>query len=411
MRVLTITYTDMLSGAGVAALRLHRALRCAGIASRMEVMLKRSDVEDVGTIGSRLTFSLCAARQYATKLILRAAGAKEGETLSANMFRTGLHKTINRLSPDVVHFHWIGGEMIRIEEIAHIEVPIVWTLHDEWVSLGLEHYSQPPPEQFLADHPAHQARSTLFRSIDQWVRKRKLAAWAAARPQFVTPSAWLSECVRPHLPAGLPAIRTIPNPLPLDAFRPIDRAKARRQLGLPEHGHLIAFGAIKATQDPRKGYTLLRRALATIGEIGHRKPIDLLVFGNDDSVNEALPGFRCHFRGVSTDPEHLARLYSASDVFICPSLRENLPNMVAEALACGTPCVAFDIGGLPELIDDGDNGFLARPFDPEDLARCIEHALALPAPAARKAARRKAESMLSEATAAARYLAVYKELA
>jgi glycosyltransferase involved in cell wall biosynthesis len=179
---------------------------------------------------------------------------------------------------------------------------------------------------------------------------------------------------------------------------------------LADEGTVIAFGAMSGTSDPRKGYALLRDALATVSRQwnGHRPT--LLVFGNHSRIEDRIDGFHCHFSGVTTSPERLALQYSAANAFVCPSVQENLPNTVAEALACGTPCVAFGIGGLPELIDAGRNGFLAKPFDTRDLARCIQLALALPAEAARTAARAKAEAMLAESTVAAGYRSLYEEL-
>jgi glycosyltransferase involved in cell wall biosynthesis len=408
MKILSITYTDQFSGAGIAAIRLHRALLDAGVDSTMAVMAKRSDLEDVVPLGTMPTFAACAVRQFLSKQLLRAAGCIKGETLSTNLFPSGLHRVINRIAPDLVHLHWIGGETIQIEEIARIEAPIVWTLHDEWPAIGMEHYRTFPDRRGVPP-VASPRRSWLFRRMDSYVRARKQICWQKAKPSFVAPSRWLTALAQQELPSGLRPVRTIPNTVPLDIFRPISKSEARYKLGLPAEARLIAFGAINSTGDSRKGYAVLRAALKLFAERLGENSATLLLFGNRMGHEEAIEGLPCRFYGVTNDTSQLALLYAAADVFVCPSLQENLPNTVAEALSCGTPCVGFAIGGLPDLIDHGRNGYLARPFDAADLALGIETVVAMP-DSARVRARAKAEMLLDGKQVAASYLQLYREI-
>lgn len=399
MKVVAVTDTESLSGAGIAALRIHRALGAAGVASAMAVARKGSVASDVGELNGPVARRLHAARRFAMKNVLRACGARDGEPLSANLLPTGMHHRINRLQADVLHLHWVGLEMLRIEEIARIRKPLVWTMHDEWFALGLEHYataggSGPDP-----------ARSELFRRMDRSVRRRKAAAWSACAPEIVCPSHWLADRMRSSGLIDPQRVHVISNTVPLDVFQPADRAAARSRLGLPQDRPVIGMGALKALDDPRKGYAHLRDALAHLAGLGlAREPI-VLVFGGDGGTDLPL---RAQFAGTVTGDAELAALYAAMDVFVCPSRQENLPNTIAEASGCGVPTVAFEVGGIPDLVTHGVTGYLARPFDARDLA---EGVLACIAPGAHRdmavAARALACRQLDGASVAARYAAVF----
>lgn len=401
MRALAVTYTDGLSGAGIAACRITDALADFGVEMSMLVARKSTHRDYVRQPGGHAGYIALAGRQFTSKWILRMCGAASSETLSANLFPTRLHRHVNAVNADIAHLHWTGSEMIRIEEISRICAPIVWTLHDEWFNLGVEHYG--PLEYAAGGRPAVNARNPLFRSLDQHVRNRKNACWSVASPRIVTPSKWLEKQVAESgvIPPG--SIRTIPNPVPLSVFRPLDRTVARTRLGLDANTRLVGFGAVRSLADKRKGFEYLQEALACIPA---RHGVQLLVFGA--SRNDTPMPLPTHFLGTICDDEQLALAYAAMDVFVCPSLQDNLPNTVAEALACGTPCVGFRTGGIPDLIVHEHNGFLAEPMDAISLLEGIEHCLD---PRHNleysRNGRAFAERVLDPAVVAAQYLDVY----
>jgi glycosyltransferase involved in cell wall biosynthesis len=401
MKVASFTYTDGMSGAGIAALRLHRALRESGIDSRYFVLRKRSTHRDVEEISGPAGRRANGARRLVAGAILRGTGGEMPGTLSANFFPSGLHRRLGRMGADVIHLHWVGFESMRIEEIARLPRPVVWTLHDEWFYEGIDHYSLAGSAEASPDADSSRARQILDRSV----RRRKAAAWKRLQPLVAAPSRWLAEKTRASGLVAEDRIRVIPNPIPTNTFRPIDRAHARRVLGLPEDATIVGFGAVRADMDPRKGYALLNRALERLAA-RHRMPLTLLVFGAERGSGE-LP-FPAHFSGTITGDTELAQLYAAMDVFVCPSLQENLPNTIGEAMACGVPCATFRVGGIPDLVEHGVNGYLAEPFDPEDLAQGILVCLA------RKetmgpAARAFVEARLDPSLCAAAYAAAYED--
>ena len=400
MKTAAITYTDFLSGAGIAAYRIHRALCTEGVDSSFLVLRKRTSAADVQAIGNPWTRRAQALRMHATKGILRTVGAPIGP-LSANLFPTGTHRRLNALDADLLHLHWIGAEMMSIEELGLLEKPVVWTLHDEWLTEGLSHYGA------MQSSPGHELATPgpAYRRIDRATRSRKAKVLSRMKPLVVSPSRWLAKQT---LDSGLVEpdhMRVIPNPIPTDIYRPRNRACARRKLGLPESGTIIGFGAVRADADPRKGYALLLRALEALDH-GGTEPLSLLVFGADNSRG-ALP-IPAHFAGNVVDDEEIATLYAAMDVFVCPSMQENLPNTIGEAMACGVPCAAFSVGGIADLIEHKRSGYLAAPFDPQDLARGITECLTQ-ASSYGDASRLYVERNLAPKLIAASYAAAYED--
>lgn len=401
MKVAAITYTDALSGAGIAALRTHRAVLDQGIESSLHVLRKRGSAPDVHAIGGPWTRRCQALRARIVRGILATTGARQDVTSSANLFPTGLDRRLDAMDADVLHLHWMGAEMIGIEELARLSKPVVWTLHDEWFYEGIDHYSLIEGTAGARIAASSHARQALDRSV----RRRKAAAWKRLDPLVVAPSRWLAEKVRLSGLVAPDRIRVIPNPIPTQTYHPLDRVQARQALGLPEDHRVVGFGAVRADMDPRKGYAYLIEALKHLAERGHT-PMTLLVFGAERGSGE-LP-FAAHFSGTITADAELARLYAAMDVFVCPSLQENLPNTIGEAMACGIPCAAFRVGGIPDLIEHGVNGYLAQPFDAEDLARGILACLA-GRQAMGLAGRAVAERKLDPPGCASMYAAAYED--
>lgn len=183
-------------------------------------------------------------------------------------------------------------------------------------------------------------------------------------------------------------------------------------LGLPENKDLVLFGAINATSDPRKGFQYLQPALHKMKEGLLAKNIEIIVFGSSAPKNAPDFGFPVHYLGRLHDEISIALLYSAVDVFVAPSVQDNLPNTVMEALACGTPVTAFDIGGMTDLIDHKINGYLANPFDTIDFARGIEFIFSqkTKTKAMRRSARKKVETNFEIEKVAGMYRNLYEEV-
>ena len=184
-------------------------------------------------------------------------------------------------------------------------------------------------------------------------------------------SRWLNNCSKnSSLLKDKPHIN-LPNPINTTRFQPFDKNNARILWNLPKDKKLVLFGAMGATSDPRKGFNELSEALHKLKD----DSIELVIFGSSQPKNPHNFAFKTHYLGQLHDDVSLVTLYSAVDVMIVPSLQENLSNAIIESLACATPVVGFDIGGNSDMIEHHKTGYLAEPFDSNDLAKGIEWVL------------------------------------
>lgn len=374
MNVLILSYSDLAGGAARAAFRLHQLLLSSKINSRMLVVDKQSDSLEVLGVPSKKAKLVSFWKRFVALKIVSMLKTKNSVLHSpAFLANNGLVNWINSTDADVVNIHWICGEMLSIEDIQKIKKPIVWTLHDMWAFCGAEHYTEDDIRwkdgYYKKNRPSYENGFDL----NKWVWCRKFKAWKQPM-HVITPSKWLAECVRYSALMQSWPVTVIPNPLDKKIWRPVEKNQARGILQLPSDTALLAFGAIGGGKDPRKGIDLLMSAIIELKKITQRR-IELVVFGESEPTHSIDVGFPVHYMGHLHDDLSLRILYSAVNCMIIPSRQENLPNTGLEALACGTPIVGFDIGGLPDLIIHKQNGWLAKAFDVSDLASGINWVL------------------------------------
>jgi glycosyltransferase involved in cell wall biosynthesis len=211
--------------------------------------------------------------------------------------------------------------------------------------------------------------------LSRWTWRRKARLWKNLELTFVAPSRWMKTRIQHSSLFRNKTVEVIPNGIDTNRFRPLDRKMARSCLNFPKKKHLILFGALNATSDRRKGFQYLTPCLQQLSQTKTSSEAELIVFGASKPTNPPDFGFKTTYMGRLQDEISISMVYAACDVFIAPSLEDNLPNTVMEAMACGTPCVAFNIGGIPEMVDHLKNGYLAAPRDPDDLARGISWVL------------------------------------
>ncbi|MBW4589173.1 glycosyltransferase family 4 protein [Aetokthonos hydrillicola Thurmond2011] len=411
MQIIHASYSDLSGGAARAAYRIHRCLLQAKINSRMQVLSKISDDSTVTGNSAKIGRITTEIRTGLGLLAKKTIKSCDPGRYSAGILPSNWVKSFQASDADVINLHWVGAETLSISEIGQIRKPIVWTFHDMWAFCGAEHYTNDGLNarwrQGYRSHNRPQDESGF--DLNRWTWERKRRNWKYPF-HIVCPSKWLADCVRnsalmPHFPVSV-----IPNPLDLDSFRPIEKTLARKLLNLPQQRSLILFGALGGTNDPRKGIDLLLQAISFL-ETQQLKDIEIVIFGQ--SVPEQVPklGFPLRYTGHLGDDISLALLYSAADVFVAPSRQDNLPNTVVEAIACGTPTVAFKIGGMPDLIDHKVSGYLAQPYEVEDLATGIQWVIEQQkeSKSLSLAARRHAEYMFDPIRVAQQYVTVYKE--
>ncbi len=368
MKPLLLNTYDHTGGAARATLRLHQGLRRVGVDSRL--LVRFHDTAEAGVIdaGSR---SWSRLRAKLDRMPLAGYPRRIPGVFTPATVPDRLPARIRALAPDIVHLHWVADGFMRLETVRRIDRPLVWTLHDSWAFTGGCHVPNECTRYRASCGACPALDSSDEEDLSRSVWSRKRAAWSGMPVTFVTPSRWLEGCVRSSALFGEARCVVIPNGLDLERFRPAERAEARARLNLPGDRRLILFGGVHTVIDPNKGMALMADALRRLPALAPRLDADWVVFGTE--AGEALPDVPCPVRVVGrvADEASLAALYAAADVFVVPSLQENLPNTVMEAMACGTPCVAFDAGGLPDLIEHQRSGWLALPHQAEDLARGI----------------------------------------
>jgi glycosyltransferase involved in cell wall biosynthesis len=322
-------------------------------------------------------------------------------TFWANPMRTRLADFDAKL----VHLHWVAAGMLEVEELLDFEGPMVWTLHDQWAFTGGCHYADDCPRfmQQCGKCPLLGSDKAEDASHNLWLRK--LNAYSKTNLTVVAPTHWMAALARQSSLFANKRIEVIPNGLDTDVFRPYAKHAAKTALGIPKDRPALLFGA-HLVSDMRKGGDLLAKALMKVDFL-----CTLMIFGEGALQFKVNPNITLVEMGSVTKDDKLAEMYSAADVFICSSRVDNLPNTVAEALACGTPCVAFDVAGLPDMISHQVNGWLAEPFDADDLLKGLVWTVSHPHPERlRAAARAKAETEYSMQVASRRYQALFSEL-
>lgn len=408
MRIAHFSLSDGGGGAARAAYRIHKALRSTGHDSTMRVNSLQGDdwtVRGPETKGQKLMTRFRAELARLPRHVLRTA---DPILQSPAVVRSGWAKVVNGSDIDIVHLHWIHGEMMSIADIGRIRKPVVWTLHDMWPFCGAEHYTE--DERWRTGYhrrnrPAHEKGFDLNRWT--WARKRR--HWQ--RPiHIVAPSHWMAECARNSALMRNWPVTVVPYAIDTDRWKPMEPALARKLLDLPPDVPLLLFGAMGGGRDPRKGFDLLQHAMWHLRDEPRAKGLELVVFGQLAPEEPPDLGFPIHYAGHLHDDLSLRVLYSAASVFVLPSRQDNLPLTGMESLACGTPVVAFDTGGLPDIVIDGRTGYLVRAFDTEDLAAGVVRLLS-DANAVTLGANARAHAVenYSYPVAAKQYLSVYEQ--
>jgi len=285
-------------------------------------------------------------------------------------------------------------------------------LHDMWPFTGGCHYDDECGEFQDSCGKCPALGSDLDYDLSRYLWKRKHKAWEHIPIVVVATSHWLANMARLSSLFKDKRVEVIPNGIDTDTYKPINKEVARAALNLPQDKRLVLFSAFGAVSDKRKGSHLLLPALEKMSEIGWGLKTELLIIGASQPENPPEIGMPVHYMGHLSDEISQVLLYSAADVVVAPSMQENLSNTVMESLACGTPVVAFNIGGMPDMIDHKANGYLADPFDSNDLANGIMWILENDSrlDLLSQCARQVAVDRYALKVVAGRYLALYKSL-
>lgn len=405
MKILHVNTVDIAGGAARAASRLHLALLNEGIQSQMLVQLKSSEHSSILAPTSKVEKLVNQIRSALDqKRISKYSGVSSPFSPCITPF-SNLLKRINEERPDIVHLHWVQSAFLNIRDLQKISTPIVWSLHDMWPFTGGCHYSGSCSRYTSQCGKCDVLRSNNDNDLSRkifLIKKRALSD--KPNINIVAVSEWLADEARKSTLFRRTNIHTISNGLDTNRFDIFDKSSSRKLFNLPLNKRLVMFGAINATKDPRKGYKELLEALQYLATAD----TEIVIFGASRPKNLPKFQFNSHYVGHLSDDQSLAALYSAVDVMVVPSTQEAFGQTASEAMACGTPVVAFGATGLLDIVEHKVNGYLAKPFDTNALAKGIDWVIrAKNYPELCQKARFKAVSEFDTKIVAQKYIDLY----
>lgn len=418
MKVLLINTSERIGGAAVACNRLMKALQFSGVEAKMLVRDKQTDDNNVISVND--SWFACKINRFRflwERFVIWWTNCFTRKNLFAvSIANTGID--ISRRpevrEADIIHLHWVNQGFLSlkdIEKLTKLGKPIVWTMHDMWPCTSICHHSRDCirfQEQckncpFLQRPSSHDLSFKVFKH-KSLIEYDKIA--------FVTCSHWLEVKAGQSDLLKESKLISIPNPLDVSVFYPKDVIGVKEKNHFSLDKYYVLFGATKIN-DPRKGFEYYFKALELLSrefpELNDK--LELIFLGSSNLQLPVTIPYKVNFMGYLTDITETVDLYNAVDLFVTSSLEENLPNMIMESMACGTPVVGFNVGGVPEMIDHKINGYIAAYKDYQDLMSGILWVLEnLNKKDLKGAARKKVMENYSERSVADRYFKLYQEL-
>ncbi len=408
MKIAVLSTNDLKGGAAMSAYRLHHGLRAFGHESTMFVQSKSGSDSSVRTEADPLHRIINQIRPGLDRLPLYPS--RVSESYSTGFFRNRRTlAAVQAFQPDVVHLQWVNGGFFSLADLAHLNLPAVWRLPDWWLLTAGCHLPY-DCERYQTDCACCPRLKLGHFDRSAWMLMRKSAQVSALKfIKFVAPSRALAADAARSKTLGGADVRVIPNGLDLTLHRPLEKQFARRALNLAPENKIVLFGAVNGRHDPNKGYDCLIQALSRVAQQS-RVPFTCIAFGSEVGV-ERHGAIVVESVGVLRDQQTLNLLYNAADLLVVPSYQESFGQTAIEAMAAGTPVVAFQTTGLLDIVDSGINGYLARKFDVNDLASGIQMVLEHPEPSAlAEQARNKVEREFDIKLVVGRYLDLYQEV-
>lgn len=388
MKVLHINKRDSGGGAFTACERLHRGLLDLDIDSWIlcEVpsgKVPRSLGLRKGNKRGRLYERIRGRLRFEIRRLQKPPFFVEPNchtTISLNFLSNNLVNRIHEIKPDIVHLHWVGAGMMRIEDLPEImaKFPVVWTLHDLWPLMGGEHHAYSDERWKTGYTRENRCLSAKGPDLNRWVWNRKMRAWGGSTIHTIAVSQWVNDCISASriFNEVKGKRRVIHNGLDESVFR-LSQETKNNPRGSDSHANRpwrLLFGAV-AQDNPIKGGDLLYPTLQVLKAGGRN--VELVTFGR--GVTKYIDEMPVLNHGKIHSQLELAQLYASADLMLVPSRLETFGQIASEALACGTPVVCFDTSGLRDVVLHKRNGYRAKCYDPFELAKGIEWCLGEPA--------------------------------
>ncbi len=412
MKILHVIAGDLTGGAARGAYWLHQSL--------LSIRVDSSVIVQKGQYNDPTVFSM--ETNTMNKLGIRLISKINSKINSAPLrflyqdrkktpFSTGFGGNDIRQHPafksaDIIHLHWINAGMINFKLLKSFHKPIIWTMRDMWPFTGGCHYALDCDKYEDRCGACPQLNSDYQYDLSRWIWKRKCSNLPESL-HLVAISNWLGDVAQNSSIFSNYQVKVIPNGIDIKVFKPVDKIQAKKILNLPLDKPVILLGA-KNVHDSYKGFPEFIKAVDFLRD----KDFHFVLFGKVDCG--VLDKVQIPYTNLGSFQDELALrlVYSAADVFVAPSIQEAFGKTLVESMACGTPVVAFNATGPKDIVTHKETGYLATPFEPEDLARGIKWVLE---DEERKKclsqkAREKAEMCFDVKQVAQQYLKLYEEV-
>lgn len=380
MRVLQIAANDIRGGASLAGYRLHQALRAMGCQSEMLVGRKYSDDSSVRSVEKSMKLNRRIGRFYRRTLIrgrtryYKNRKANHCERFDDDRSELGLDLLHQLGEYDVYFLNWVNGLIDYTSFFrfcAENRLNLVWRMPDMTAFTGGCCYAWECTGYRTGCGQCPQLCSTKKKDLSYQIYSRKKMALdflSSKQMHIVALNRWMvsHKELSPMLSRFQHVI--IPNGVDPD-FSPVDKIEAKRVLGIKPEAKVVAFAANTLT-NVRKN---LKGLLATLKKLADMPDLLVLAIGNSESLGPIDIPYKT--LGYLSDVKELSTAYSAADLFVTSALEDNQPNTVLEAMACGTPVVGFNVGGISEMVEENVTGVLVPRADNEGLASCISELL------------------------------------
>lgn len=382
LKILTVNVSDNSGGAARAAYRIHQAVMECGVDGQFLVKNKTLSDNSVLTVDSfDRTYPFQKPIRYIQHKIKNKIQqarwrpyADREDVFLSDLRSSSIHGALQKIDFDILHLHWVNLRFLDLRELRKLNKPIVWTLHDCWPFTGICHYFYNCERYTQSCGSCPHLHSTNTNDLSAQVWKAKKQIYQGLNLHIVTPSSWLANAARNSSLFGQFPVTVIPNPIDTNYFCPGSKMDACHELHLNPTKNYILFGAMNALADRNKGFAEFKDAMQHFEQQFDDSNSEILIFGSTEAPEMGLSSTKVTNLGMLHNTNLLAA-YRVARVMVVPSLSENLSNVIMESLSCGTPVVAFNIGGNADMIDHLQNGYLAKEHDSIDLAKGIHFCL------------------------------------
>lgn len=419
MKILLLNTDDYTGGAAIACRRLLKALKLTNVNAKMLVQESKNTQDGIYQLNNNwLTTKMAWLRFVAERLFFFFFEKSKEIRFLFNPGKFGIDITDNQLvkETEIIHLHWINFGFLSINSINRLgktKKPVVWTLHDMWAFTGgCHHAGSCENYQNSCGNCIEFLKKPYGTDLSNQIWEEKKNTFVNLNLTIVTCSEWLANRARKSSLLKDKNIITIPNPIDTALFEPKNKELAKLALKLNPHKKYILLAAMNINAEG-KGYSYFKDAILEFTKLNNSNPsaYELLIMGKGIVEDfEDLP-LKVNFLGQLSDQQEIINAYNAAEIFVIPSLAENLPNTIMEAMACGVPVVGFYVGGIPEMIDHQKTGYLAEYKSASDLAKGINFILKnTEYQSLSNLSRNKVLNYYAEEVVAKKYIAVYESL-